>query len=88
MPRKTAPRRGQSLIATSGAGYDQPSRTAPDLCATIAASMAVIEHHKMTHWGDTLPVLSPEHAAADVGLVPADHRRGRRGSNLVMRTIR
>src|SRR6266850_2172762 len=43
--------------------YDQRSRTAPDLLATVAASMAVIEHHKMTHWGDTLLVLSPEHAA-------------------------
>jgi hypothetical protein len=47
--------------------YDQRSRTAPDLCATIAASMAVIEHHKMTHWGDTLLVLSPEHAAIIAG---------------------
>jgi hypothetical protein len=47
--------------------YDQRSRTAADLCATIAASMAVIEHHKMTHWGDTLLVLSPEHAAIVAG---------------------
>jgi hypothetical protein len=57
--------------------YDQRSRTAPDLCATIAASMAVIEHHKMTHWGDTLLVLSPEHAAiiAGDGWSKADVRR-------------
>ena len=47
--------------------YDQRSRTASDLAATIAASMAVIEHHKMTHWGDTLLVLSPEHAAIIAG---------------------
>ena len=57
--------------------YDQRSRTAPDLCATIAASMAVIENHKMTHWGDTLLVLSPEHAAiiAGDGWHKADVRR-------------
>src|SRR6266571_7489985 len=57
--------------------YDQRSRTAPDLLATIAASMAVIEHHKMTHWGDTLLVLSPEHAriVADDGWSKADVRR-------------
>ena len=57
--------------------YDQRSRTAPDLLATVAASMAVIEHHKMTHWGDTLLVLSPEHAAivAGDGWSKADVRR-------------
>jgi hypothetical protein len=57
--------------------YDQRSRTAPDLCATIAASLAVIEHHKMTHWGDTLLILSPEHAAlvAGDGWGKADVRR-------------
>ena len=57
--------------------YDQRSRTAPDLCATIAATMAVIENHKMTHWGDTLLVLSPEHAAiiAGDGWHKADVRR-------------
>jgi hypothetical protein len=57
--------------------YDQRSRTAPDLCATIAASMAVLEHHKMTHWGDTLLVLSPEHATiiAGDGWTKADVRR-------------
>src|SRR5919204_6848944 len=47
--------------------YDQRSRTAPHLLATVAASMAVIEHHKMTHWGDTLLVFSPEHAAIVAG---------------------
>src|SRR5438094_3417758 len=57
--------------------YDQRSRTAPDLLATVAASMAVIEHHKMTHWGDTLLVLSPEHAAivGGDGWSKADARR-------------
>jgi hypothetical protein len=43
--------------------YDQRSRTAVDLLATVAGTMAVIENHKMTHWGDTLLVLGPEHAA-------------------------
>ena len=42
--------------------YDQRSRRAPDLLATIAGSLAVVSHHKMTHWGDTLVVLGPEHA--------------------------
>ncbi|PYN21475.1 MAG: hypothetical protein DMD99_19845 [Candidatus Rokuibacteriota bacterium] len=42
--------------------YAQRSRTPEDLLPTIAASMAVVSHHKMTHWGDTLLVLSPEHA--------------------------
>src|SRR6058998_1708090 len=57
--------------------YDQRSRTARDLLATVAASMAVIEHHKMTHWGDTLLVFSPEHAAivAGDGWSKADVRR-------------
>jgi hypothetical protein len=57
--------------------YDQRSRTAADLLATIAASMAVVEHHKMTHWGDTLLVLSPEHAriVAGDGWSKADARR-------------
>ena len=57
--------------------YDQRSRGAPDVLATIAASMAVIEHHKMTHWGDTLLVFSPEHAAivAGDGWSKADVRR-------------
>ncbi|HEV8616199.1 MAG TPA: hypothetical protein VGU22_11970 [Methylomirabilota bacterium] len=47
--------------------YDQRSRTAPDLLATVAGSMAVIENHKMTHWGDTLLVLGPEHAKVIAG---------------------
>src|SRR5213078_3620264 len=47
--------------------YDQRSRTAADLCATLAATLAVVEHHKMTHWGDTLLVLSPAHAATIAG---------------------
>jgi hypothetical protein len=57
--------------------YDQRSRTAEDLLATVAASMAVVEHHKMTHWGDTLLVMSPEHAAtvAGDGWSKADVRR-------------
>ena len=42
--------------------YDQRSRTAPDVLATIARSLGVVENHKMTHWGDTLVVLGPEHA--------------------------
>src|SRR5882724_11095854 len=47
------------------------------LLAAVAASMAVIEHHKMTHWGDTLLVFSPEHAAivAGDGWSKADVRR-------------
>ena len=57
--------------------YDQRSRTAPDLLATMAGTLAVVEHHKMTHWGDTLLVLSPEHAAvvAGDGWSKADVRR-------------
>ena len=42
--------------------YAQRSRTPDDLLPTLAASMAVVSHHRMTHWGDTLLVLSPEHA--------------------------
>jgi hypothetical protein len=59
------------------AGGPTPPSAAPDLLATVAASMAVIEHHKMTHWGDTLLVLSPEHAAvvAGDGWSKADVRR-------------
>jgi len=57
--------------------YDHRSRTAPDLLATIAASFAVISNHKSTHWGDTLLVLSPEHAAtiAKDGWKKGDVRR-------------
>src|SRR5437867_6633451 len=58
---------GQSTVAVLAADaplgvYDQRSRAPEDLLATIAASMAVVSHHKMTHWGDTLLVLWPEHA--------------------------
>ena len=57
----------QSTVAVLAADaplgvYDHQSRTPEDLLATIAASLAVVSHHKMTHWGDTLLVLSPEHA--------------------------
>jgi len=57
--------------------YAQRSRTPDDLLPTLAASMAVISHHKMTHWGDTLLVLSPEHATiiAGDGWRKADVRR-------------
>ena len=56
--------------------YAQRSRTPEDLMPTIAASMAVISHHRMTHWGDTLLVLSPEHAKilGDAGWKKADVR--------------
>jgi hypothetical protein len=57
--------------------YDHASRRAPDLLATIAASLAVVSHHKATHWGDTLLVVSPEHARtlADDGVGKAEIRR-------------
>jgi hypothetical protein len=57
--------------------YAQRSRTPDDLLPTLAASMAVVSHHKMTHWGDTLLVLSPEHASVfgDAGWSKADVRR-------------
>jgi hypothetical protein len=74
--------REQSTVALLAADaplgvYGQRSRTPEDFLATIAASMAVIEHHKMTHWGDTLLVLSPEHAKipGDAGWTKADVRR-------------
>jgi hypothetical protein len=56
--------------------YDHRSRTAPDLLGTIAASLAVVSHHKATHWGDTLLVMSPEHARTlgDDGWSKADVR--------------
>ena len=47
--------------------YDQRSRSAVDLCATLAGTLAVIEHHKMTHWGDTFVVCGPEHAKIIAG---------------------
>src|SRR5256886_1968102 len=57
--------------------YDHQSRTPEDLLATPAASMAVVSHHKMTHWGDTLLVLSPEHVKilGEGGWKKADVRR-------------
>src|SRR5213596_3265506 len=57
--------------------YDHQSRTPEDLLATLAASLAVVSHHKMTHWGDTLVALSPEHAKifGDAGWKKADVRR-------------
>ena len=74
--------RSESTVAVLAADaplgvYDHRSRTAPDLLATIAGSMAVIMNHKMTHWGDTLLVIGPEHArtlAAD-GWGKAEVRR-------------
>jgi len=73
---------GQSTVAVLAADaplgvYDHQSRTPEDLLATIAASMAVVSHHKMTHWGDTLLVLSPEHAKiiGDAGWKKGDARR-------------
>jgi hypothetical protein len=58
---------GQSTVtAFAGAApqtvYDHLSRTGEDLLITLAHSLAVISHHKSTHHGDTLVVLSPEHA--------------------------
>jgi hypothetical protein len=57
--------------------YAQQSRTPEHLLPTIAASMAVVSHHRMTHWGDTLLVLSPEHARilGDAGWTKADVQR-------------
>ena len=57
--------------------YAQRARTPEELMPTIAASMAVVSHHRMTHWGDTLLVLSPEHAKilGDAGWKKGDVRR-------------
>ena len=57
--------------------YDQRSRRADDLLGTIAPSLGVVANHKMTHWGDTLLVLGPEHAEiiARDGWSKADVRR-------------
>src|SRR5438552_14953652 len=57
----------QSVVAGLAADaplgvYAQHSRPPDHLLPTLAASMAVVSHHRMTHWGDTLLVLSPEHA--------------------------
>jgi hypothetical protein len=58
---------GESTVtAFAGAApqivYDHLSRTGEDLLITLAHSLAVMSHHKSTHHGDTLVVLSPEHA--------------------------
>src|SRR6059036_4147551 len=73
---------GESTVALLAADaplgvYDARSRTPEDLLATLAASLAVISHHRMTHWGDTLLVLSPEHAKilGDAGWKKGDVRR-------------
>lgn len=63
---------GDSTVAALAADaplgvYDHRSRSAPDLLGTIAGSMAVIANHKMTHWGDTLLVIGPEHARTLAG---------------------
>ena len=57
--------------------YDHRSRTAGDLLATIARSVEVIWHHKATALGDTLVILSPEHARtiAEDGWSKAEIRR-------------
>jgi len=60
-------RAGDSTVAVLAADapigvYDHQSRTPEDLLPTLAASLAVVSHHKATHWGDTILVLSPEHA--------------------------
>ena len=72
----------QSVVAMLAADaplgvYAQHSRTPDHLLPTIAASMAVVSHHRMTHWGDTLLVLSPEHAKifGDASWTKADVRR-------------
>ena len=73
---------GESTVAVLAADapigvYDQQSRRAEDLLATLAPSLGVIANHKMTHWGDTLLVFSPEHArvVAGDGWSKADVRR-------------
>jgi hypothetical protein len=74
--------RGDSTVAAFAGEaphgvYDHRSRTARDLLITIGKSLEVISHHKSTHHGDTLVVLSPEHArtiAAD-GWGKAEIRR-------------
>jgi hypothetical protein len=47
--------------------YDHLSRRGEDLLITISKSLEVISHHKSTHHGDTLVVLSPEHARTLAG---------------------
>ena len=63
---------GDSTVAVLAADapitvYDQRSRTAADLCGSLVPALAIVENHKMTHWGDTLLVLSPAHAATLAG---------------------
>jgi hypothetical protein len=63
---------GESVIAAFAGEaphgvYDHMSRTARDLLITISKSLEVISHHKSTHHGDTLVVLSPEHARTIAG---------------------
>jgi hypothetical protein len=47
--------------------YDHQSRTAKDVLITISKSLEVISNSKSTHHGDTLIVLSPEHARTIAG---------------------
>jgi hypothetical protein len=42
--------------------YDHQSHRGEDLLITVSQSIAVMSHHKSTHHGDTLLVVSPEHA--------------------------
>jgi len=42
--------------------YDHQSKRGEDLLVTLVHSLAVMSHHKSTHHGDTLLVVSPEHA--------------------------
>ena len=42
--------------------YDHQSKRGEDLLVTLVNSLAVMSHHKSTHHGDTLLVVSPEHA--------------------------
>jgi hypothetical protein len=63
---------GESVVAAFAGEaphgvYDHQSRTAADLLTTIAHSLAVISHHKSTAHGDTVLVLSPEHARTVAG---------------------
>ena len=63
---------GESVIAAFAGEaphgvYDHTSRTAKDLLITLSKSLEVISHHKSTHHGDTVVVLSPEHARTIAG---------------------
>jgi hypothetical protein len=65
-------RAGESAVAVFAAEaphavYDHQSRTARDLLASIAHSLEVAFNHKVTHLGDTVVVLSPEHARTVAG---------------------